>query len=143
MDRIRITNETVNTKKKKRKGEAKSNADDIIRSEEQWVVAAMDRERFNEKVFSSRNLAKTVSLICGASKSMLLRVRKRNSENNGNKPGRREIKLDDFDKRALSRLVLGLYRRTPPQIPMVTRIYEESQKIPGFPQIGDHKSPGL
>ena len=52
------------------------------------------------------------------------------------KPGR-EIKLDDFDKRALSRLVLGLYTRTPsPEIPTVTRIYEESQIIAGFPQIG-------
>ena len=134
MDRKRKTNETVNTKNKK--GEGKSNADDITRSVEQWVVVAMDRERFVENLFSSRNLAKTVSLICGASKSTVLRVRKRNSENNGNKPGRREIKLDDFDKLALSRLVLGLYTRTPPEIPTVTRIYEESQKIPGFPQIG-------
>ena len=114
MNRKRKTNETVNTKNKKRKGGAKSNADDIIRSVEQWVVAEMAREWFNEKIFSSRNWAKTVSLICGASKSTVLRVRKRNSENNGNKPGRREIKLDDFDKRALSRLMLGLYRRTPP-----------------------------
>ena len=106
MDRKRKTNETVNTKNKMRKGETKSNADDIIRSVEQQVVATIDRERFNEKVSSSRNLAKTVSLICGASKSTVLRVRERYSENNGNKPGRGGgIKLDDFDQRALSRLV--------------------------------------
>ena len=61
MNRKCKTNETVNTKNKKRQGEAKSNADDIIRSVEQWLVAAMDRERFDENVFSSRNLAKTVS----------------------------------------------------------------------------------
>ena len=113
MDRKRKTNETANTKNKKREGEAKSNADDITRSVEQRVVAAMDRESFDENLFSSRNLVKTVSLICGASKSTVLRVRKRNSENNENKDGRWEIKLDDFDKRARSRLVLGLYTRTP------------------------------
>ena len=73
------TNGTVNTKNRKRKGGAKSNADDIIRSVEQWIVAEIDRERFNEKVFSSRNLAKTVSLICGALKSTVLRGRKRNA----------------------------------------------------------------
>ena len=135
MDRKRKTNETVNTKNKKREGDTKRNADDIIRSVEQWVVAAMDREWFDENVFSSRNLAKSVSFDLRSFQKYGVEG-KRNSENNENKHGRREIKLDDFDKRVLSRLVLGLYTRTPPEIPTVTRIYEESQKIPGFPQIG-------
>ena len=126
MNRKRKTNEIANTKNKKRKGGAKSNADDIIRNVEQWVVAAMDREMFNEKRFLFEKIWRmTVSLICGASKSTVLRVRKGNSENNGNKPGRREIKLDDFDKRALSQACARFVLEwTPPEIPTVTRIYE-------------------
>ena len=93
-------------------------------------------EMFNEKLFSSRNWAETVSLICGASKSTVLRGRKGNSENNGNTLRRKEIKLDDFDKRAMSRLVLSLYKWKPLEIPTFTTIYEESSKISGFPQIG-------
>ena len=81
---------------------------------------------FNEKLFSSRNLAETVSLICGASKSTVLGGCKGNSETKVTNPrGRKSNLIISINGQCLG-----------PGILMVTRIYEESPKIPGFPQIG-------
>ena len=43
------------------------------------------------------------------------------------------IELDDFDKTALSRLILGYYLRPQPEIPTLAKIHTDALKMPGFP----------
>ena len=113
---------------------------DLIQKVDAWAADAMFRENvLKEKVFTSSCVARVVSDICNVSERTVYYARKHNPKRKFKKDGRCSINLDDFDKKALSRLVLGYYRKTPPELPTVQKIYEDSQKLPGFPPIGKSK----
>ena len=114
------------------------------------MLAAADRERYNEPVFKKRpNIAKLVSEIFGISERKVYQVRKNEqlgsksndkddkfeSDSNEEAPeetrGRSRIKLDDFNKNALSRLIHSFYTRPTPEIPTVDKIHAEALTIPG------------
>ena len=83
--------------------------------------------RGNEIVFNqSRNKGDITVDICGVSTPAVYRIRAGNSEDKGDVvKGRPRIVFDDFDKRGLSRLILGFYTRIPPELPTVDKIYAE------------------
>ena len=47
--------------------------------------------------------------------------------------GRPWIELNDFDKTALSQLILGYYLKPQPEIPTLPKIHTDALKMPGFP----------
>ena len=88
------------------------------------------------KVFASKYRAGEVSELCCISRSALYHIRTQDYAGEDiSKTGRKSITLDEFDKRALTRLVLNFYRKPTPEIPTLNKIHEES-KLPGFPQLG-------
>ena len=104
----------------------------IIKKVDEWIKEAIQRERNNQPVFPIKNQAKVVSDICGISEREVYSVRKK--EVPGKSTGRKKIVFDNFNKRALSRLVLGFYRREVPEIPTLEKIHKGASEIPGFPQ---------
>ena len=107
----------------------------LIKKIDEWIKEAIQRERLNEPVFPIKIQAKVVSDICGISEREVYSLRKK--EKPGKSTGRKKIVFDDFNKRALSRLVLGFYRREVPEIPTLEKIYKEASEIPGFPQASE------
>ena len=115
----------------------------FVKRLDNWMLAAADREKFKEKVFSQSsqrpNVAKLVSEIFGISESKIYRIRKESepmeqSENEETR-GRPQIKLDDFNKNALSRLIHSFYTRPKPEIPTLDKIHAETLCIAGFPSM--------
>lgn len=104
---------------------------EIVRKIDEWVAEGLDRERRGLKVFESNNRANIVSQICGITYGKVFRIRK--EENMTPKSGRPAIEIDNFAEAALSRLVLGFYKRLPPELPTLATILGESRSIPEFP----------
>ena len=50
--------------------------------------------------------------------------------------GRQKIYFDEFNKNALSRLILGFYKRNPPVLPTLDKICDEAMKMRDFPKCG-------
>lgn len=109
----------------------------LIKKIDEWTKAAISRERSGEKVFSSKNQADIVSEICGISSREVYYIRKK--EGSTKRKERPKTKLDDFNKRALSRLILGFYKRSPPELPTLDKVHRQTKEIPGFPKLGRTK----
>lgn len=127
------------TKVKPKSGEEK----EITKKVHNWVQEAIERERRGERVFQdSREKAHVTGEICGMAKRTVQRIMKNtecNDEGEKETRGKKGIVFDDFDKTSLSRLIMGYYKRLPPEIPTLNKIYADSQKMPGFPKIGRTK----
>ena len=101
-----------------------------------WIDEAIYRQNNGLPVFnpSCLNRNKIVAEICGVSPSNVkycegrLGVQKR-------KRGPKGVVLDDFDEKALGRLVFSFYTRSPPELPTFSKIHTEALKIAGFPAI--------
>ena len=106
----------------------------LIKKVDDWVGEAIMKERCKEKVFTSKDRATVTSKICGIPISEAFNLRKCQGEMQTKKRGRPKIELDELDQRALSRLVLGFYRRQPSGLPALDKIHKESQEIPGIPK---------
>ena len=111
-----------------------------------WVGEAMTREKSGERVFELRSRAKETGKICGVSKTQVLRLKSKHDSHHVDETGiereisevsknmgRPRIELDDFDKTALSRLILGYYLKPQPEIPTLAKIHTDALKMPGFP----------
>ena len=99
----------------------------------EWVAEAVTRERFGEQVFSSRDKNAITASICGVNRSTVQRACKGKKEKRTRST---TVHFDDFSKKALSRLILGFYKRNPPVIPTLNIIHSEAMDIPDFPQCG-------
>ena len=108
----------------------------IIEAIDKWVASAMEKEQNGEKIFQSNDHAMETSKICKISRSSIFNVRKDGSEVDWSQTGRQKIILDDFDKSLLSRMILGFYKKNPPELPNLDKIYAEIQSIPSFPKLG-------
>ena len=109
----------------------------VIITVDQWVGEAMEREKNGQAVFSSSHPVET-SKICGISRSSVYNIRKEDNDATTKKTdgtGRPQIKLDDFEKSLLSRLVLGFYKRNPPTVPTLQMIMKEIEGIDYFPKL--------
>ena len=119
---------------------------DLVYRVDSWVGEAMKREKSGERVFESRSRAKETGKICRVSKTQVPRLKSKHDSHHvdetgiereiseGSKNmGRPRIELDDFDKTALSRLILGYYLKPQPEIPTLAKIHTDALKIPGFP----------
>ena len=106
----------------------------------------MKREKSGERVFESRSRAKETGKICGVSKTQVLRLKSKHDSHHVDETGiereisevsknmgRPRIELDDFNKTALSRLILGYYLKPQPEIPTLAKIHTDALKMPGFP----------
>ena len=93
----------------------------FIQTVDKWVGEAMNREKNGNAVFKSSHAIKT----------------SKNCQKITDKvTGRPKIKLDDFEKSLLSRIMLGYYKRNPPEIPTLQKVFTEIQNIETFPKIG-------
>ena len=88
-------------------------------------------------IFDGLNVYNIAAEICGVHRTTPLKcvqkIGKAPAEKR--KRGRKPLVIDDFDQKALSRLVLSFYTRSPPQLPTLDLITEEAKEIPGFPQV--------
>ena len=111
-----------------------------------WVGEAMKREKSGERVFESRSRAKETGKICGMSKTQVIRLKSKHDSHHMDETGiereisevsknmgRPRIELDNFDKAALSRLILVYYLKPQPEIPTLAKIHTDALKMPGFP----------
>ena len=119
---------------------------DLVCRVDSWVGEATKREKGGERVFKSRGRANETGKICGVSKRQVLRLKSKHDADHVDKTGiereisevsknmgRPRIELNDFDKTALSRLLLGYYLKPPPEIPTLSKIHTDALKMPGFP----------
>ena len=119
---------------------------DLVYRVDSWMGEAMKREKRGERVFESRSRAKETGKICGVSKMQVLRLKSKHAPHHVDETGiereisevsknmgRPRIELDDFDKTALSRLILGYYLKPQPEIPTLAKIHTDALKMPGFP----------
>ena len=125
-------------RKKKRNSNISLEEKVLIKNVFEWVSAAVERERRGEQVFNdSRDKASITAKICNVSRREIFTIRQdvsdNEDENATNEMGRPRKSLDEFDQRALSRLILGYYKRNPPVLPTLDRIQTDCQEIPGFP----------
>ena len=126
-DRKVVARKSKNTRRKKEEKE-------IVKRVHEWVDVAVVRARENKPVFDvTHNKVRITADISGVSERSVYRFR---TEKDGRKEGlgRPRIEFDDFDKLALSRLILAFYRRIPPELPTSDKIYTEACLIPGFPK---------
>ena len=141
--RKRTSTSKDNLSSKKRKTFASSrkniknvNNQDIafVRKVEEWVKGALRRQKNGENVFPTQDQATVVSEICGISRREVFYLRKK--EQIPERKERSKTRIDDFDKRVLSRLILGFYKRSPPELPTLDKIHRECKNTPEFPKIG-------
>ena len=112
----------------------------IIKNVDSWLKEPMLREKLNKRtgtndaIFREKNRASLAAQICGVSKSYVEKLRTGDIPIVPNKVyrGRPQIPIDDFDKLLLSRITLGFYRRSPPELPTLEKIHEEAMNG-GFP----------
>ena len=110
----------------------------LIYKIDKWLKDALARQKRGEKVFSETNHARITGKICDISERQVYRIRKDEpaKQENQEKPEKfTKCKLDDFNKKALSRLVYSYYTKPVPEIPTVDKIHSAALEIPGFPRI--------
>ena len=114
----------------------------LIKRIEKWVKQCVRLQKRGQPVFSMNPLdtAKITAGICGTSRADVFRIRKENDAgeiiNFVQRPlGRPRIFFDDFDKKGVSRLILGFYTRIPPELPTLDKIWTEALQLPGFPEV--------
>ena len=101
----------------------------------EWLWLAVERQRNRLPVFEgSLDKVRIAAQILGVSRCTVYRSLQAKSEN-PSKGGRPKIQFDQFDELGLSRLILGFYKRTPPEIPTLNKIHREALLLPGFPQV--------
>ena len=102
---------------------------------DEWVKGALAREKKGEKVFLSNNHAQITSQICSVSERQVYRIRNGDPKKEKTENTSQKSKLDDFNKKALSRLVYSFYTKPEPEIPTLDKIHTAALEIPGFPLI--------
>ena len=109
----------------------------IVANVVNWVQHALEKQIAGEIIFDGLNVYNIAAEICGVHRTTPLKcvqkIGKAPAEKR--KRGRKPLVIDDFDQKALSRLVLSFYTRSPPQLPTLDLITEEAKEIPGFPQV--------
>lgn len=120
----------------------------LIAKVNKWVSAAVSREKNKQAVFTHTSPTRITSEICGISERHVYRVKKdeeSSSDDDGGRVcdasprGRPKIKIDDFNKNALCRLIHSFYIRPRPEIPTLDKIHQEALRIPGFPEVSRTK----
>ena len=113
---------------------------EMVRRVDDWVAEALLRRQCGDDVFQFDNQSKIVASICGVSERSVYYMRGDAGGVDGRtkavKPmGRPTIKFDDLDRLGLSRLILGYYRRMPPELPTLKKIHSEAlEHLDNFPQ---------
>ena len=90
-----------------------------------WVGEVIEREKTDEKVFSSHDKAVETAKICGISKREISNIRK-------------EVSADwertaDQEKEEKKVTDIGFLFKKSTELPKVNKIYSEVSNIPGFP----------
>ena len=76
-----------------------------VKSIKRWVMNAIKRKKKNEKVFHC-SIAQITSEICGISRRRVFNIKRANSSSKFRK---KTIYLDDFEQRALLRLIFRIF----------------------------------
>ena len=106
----------------------------IIQRVFHWVRIAVKKQQLGEEVFpKNANCSKITGEMCGVSRATVYRSTEGSME--CAKMGRPEIEIDQFDINCLSRLIMSYYKRSPPIIPTMDKIYQEALQLPGFPDV--------
>ena len=101
-----------------------------------WVWMAVEQEKTGNLVFNEgRDKGEITAKICGVSRRSVYRAKDITDQQTAHTPGRNRIQFDEFDKRSLSRLILGYYKKTPPVIPTLDMIHADAIELPGFPSV--------
>ena len=107
---------------------------EIMRNVRAWIETAILKQRNGEAVFSSKNIAQVSAEICKVSESTIYRVSKHSEQyvKEKKKPGPKANEIDDFNKTAISRIILGFYKK--PQ-PYLKKIYIVVHELTNSPEI--------
>ena len=110
---------------------------EIMRNVRAWIETAISKQRNGEAVFSSKNIAQVSAEICKVSESTIYRVSKHSEQyiKEKKKPGPKANEIDDFNKTAISRIILGFYKKPQPENPTLEKIYSAVQELTNFPEI--------
>ena len=107
----------------------------VVQNISDWVRAAIEREENGERVFTSKIIVDEIQNISRISKSSIYRFLKDGEVNvKPKKMCKEKVVFDEFDEKGLSRIILGFYKRTPPELPTLDKIYKEALNLQGFPR---------
>ena len=119
---------------------------DLVYRVDSRMGEAMKREKSSERAFESSSRAKETGKIYGVPKMQVLHLKSKHDSHHVDETGieceisevsknmgRLRTELDDFDKTALSQLILGYYLKPLPEIPTLAKIHTDALKMPGFP----------
>lgn len=82
-----------------------------------------------------RPKAEIIRQICGLLKTHIFNFRKDIVGEAFLKRGRKFFQFDNFEQRALSRLILGFYLKPTSALPIIDKILANCNGIPGFPNL--------